>query len=74
MIKGLDEFEDLAQAVKDAMQYIESIDGKQTSGNEFVPDGQIYETDEEAIFAAMNPDADRAIRHEIYEFDRRIQQ
>ena len=72
MLKGLKDLEDLTRDVESAIQYIIGIDGKTTDGGEFVPDGQMYETEEQANFAAQNPEVERAIQHEIFEFDRRL--
>lgn len=72
-ISGLKELYDLIKGVEDAFKYVESIDGKKTTGNEFVPDGTtLYPSDEQAKFAADNPEIERALQHEIHEVDRRI--
>lgn len=71
-IIGIDGLDDLIKGINSAFDHIQAIDHKQTQGGEFVPDGIIYSTDEQAKFAAENPDVERAIQHELYEVDRRI--
>lgn len=73
MKKITEQLDDIWQSIEDGIKYIESVNQKRTIGGEFVPDGKnLYATDDAARFSAENPEVDRAIKHEIYELDRRI--
>ena len=72
-IKGLKEFGDLISGLDDAILYIESRNGERTDGDGFVPSGgNVYPTEEQAKFAGENPKVDNVVKHEMYEFDRRL--
>jgi hypothetical protein len=72
-VSGITEMIDLIKGIQGAFDYVRSVDGKTTKGDQFVPDGlSLYPSDEQARFAAENPEIERALLHEIYEVDRRI--
>lgn len=64
---------DLEQDILNAFKYIQSVNGKLTMGDEFVPNkNKLYENKEDAQFAEKNPIVIRAIDHEVFEVQRRI--
>lgn len=77
-IDGLKDFNALARAVEDAVDYVSTQDGEQKTSDMtiFVPEdkgpNRMHKTRQSAQFAADNPDVDMIIQNILYEFDHKL--